>query len=472
MERLIIGYCRVSSKQQVSDGHGLERYIEALIQYGIPANFIFFDVETGISDTREGLNSVLDLVKSGKVAQVVIPNFDRLTRSPAQWEQARDLFTKHNVQLKFLEDGQLDLLSPDGLFTGRIKAALAAQVRDRLRSHSINGHAKHRERKEPYRPIFGYIKIDGVIVPNQQIYPNSKITYFKAARKLIDLFLESKSCGKALDDFRKKFYVHPPTYGGLPHMRCPSSTCGFKNWISNAILRGKLQYLSFGHKTPEIIIDSTHQPIITEDEWLIIESVFENNKSQKKGVKTDELINPLSGVCKCKNCGGVMSQRCTYKNKAGEWSRFLVCRNARQRNGLCLPKYALTYGLSLELAERQVQAALVAKANELSELLPLEKTVVFSSKVQELTDSIAKLVALDDPDLNEVIDKKRTQLFLIKESEKLESSASEEKVKLLQYVRHPDFWEGMTPHERNLVYRDLVKVCWCDKGKLEVLPII
>jgi len=472
VNRLIVGYCRVSSKQQFTDGHALERYIDALIKYGIPQSLIYFDVETGISDTREGFGAVLDLVKANRVSQVVIPNFDRLTRSPLQWEQARELFTKHEVQIKFLEDGELDLTSPDGLFTGRIKAALAAQVRDRLRSHSIAGHAKHREREEPYKPIFGYIKIDGAILPNQSLYPKSDLTYFQVARKLVNFFLECKSLGKTLDNFKQQFYLHPASYGGKIHLKAPSSSTGVRSWLLNAQLRGKLQYLSFGHKTPQIIIDSVHEPLINEDEWLIIKSIFDDNKTRKKGVSCDKLKNPLSGVARCGNCGGAMSMKVNYKNKAGEWGRFLTCRNARSRNERCKPIYARTYKLTLDKAEKIVQSALIERSQQIAKLVATEDKKASNPKIEELERSIQMLQQLNDPDLYDVIEKKRTQLFLLQESEKQETAESSEKIKLLQYMQHPDFWEGMTTYERNLVYRELIEVVWCDRGKVEVVPKI
>ncbi|NJL10467.1 MAG: hypothetical protein HC908_10640 [Calothrix sp. SM1_7_51] len=228
--------------------------------------------------------------------------------------------------------------------------------------------------------------------------------------------------------------------------------------------------LIFWAQTPQLVVDSNHPPLISESEWQVIQGILENNRIVKKGIDSSQLVNPLSGICKCRNCGGTMSQRVNYKNQAGEWSRFLVCRNARNRNEKCRPAYTRTYGLTLNSAEKQIQTILADRAQHISEILPLEKSI--NPKIKELTDSINTLLAIGDPDLSEVIEKKRTQLFLIQQSEKLESSASEEKIKLLQYVRHPEFWEGMTPHERNLVYRDLIKVVWCDKGKLEVVPII
>jgi site-specific DNA recombinase len=82
------------------------------------------------------------------------------------------------------------------------------------------------------------------------------------------------------------------------------------------------------------------------------------------------------------------------------------------------------------------------------------------------------LEKLNDPDLSEAIEKKRTQLLLIQESEKLGAVESSEQFKLLQYMQHPDFWQGMTPHDQNLVYRELIEVVWCDRGSVVVVPII
>ena len=466
--KLIIGYCRVSSNKQFSEGHALERYIESLVRFGIPESLIYFDVESGISDRREGFNAVLDLVQSGQVAAVIIPNFDRLTRSPLQWEQTRELFTKYGVHIKFLEDGELDLESPDGLFTGRIKAALAAQVRDRIRAHSLAGHAKHRERKEPYKPIFGYIKIDGEIVPNQGKYPGSGLSYFQVARELVDIFLEVRSLGGTLQTFKNKFYMHAPSYGGKIHLKCPSSTTGVKNWLLNAQLRGKLQYLSFGHKTPQIIVEGTHAPLITEDDWIAIQGILESNKTHK-AINASRLINPLSGIAKCRCCGGAMSQRTGYKRANGEYSaRVLVCRNARSRNGHCQPEYARGYGLTIEVAEGAVREKLGERAAEIANLVPLVRDI--NPEIVELRESIKVLQAINDSDLVEVIERKKTRLLLLHETESIKTVESQEKGKLLEMVIHPGFWDGMTPGDRNTIYRDLIEVVWCDRGRLEVVP--
>lgn len=471
MGKLIIGYCRVSSNKQFEEGHALERYIESLVRFGIPESLIYFDVESGVSDAREGFNAVMSLVKSGQVATVVIPNFDRLTRSPLQWEQAREVFTQFGVQVRFLEDGELDLNSPDGLFTGRVKAALAAQVRDRIRHHSISGHRRHRERKEPYKAIFGFIMVDGKIRPNDDKYPRSKLSYFQVARALVDIFLELRSYGAALEAFKSRFYMHPASYFGKVHLKAPSSTTGLKRWLGNAMLRGQIQYLSFGRTAPLLIVDGEHEPLITDNEWQEIKSIFDRNLAGKRTYDRSVLINPLSGIAKCKHCGGAMSQRCGYKRIDGEYSnRLLVCRNARSKNGQCKPEYSRGHGLTIEKAESAVQLEISAQAEAIAAYVPDMKEI--NPEILELRTSIKMLKAIDDHDLVEVIERKRTRLQLLIETEEIKTVRSEEKKELLEMVAHPSFWVEMSPSERNAVYRDLVEVVWCDRGKLTVILLV
>ena len=93
-------------------------------------------------------------------------------------------------------------------------------------------------------------------------------------------------------------------------------------------------------------------------------------------------------------------------------------------------------------------------------------------EILELRQSIKMLEAIEDPDLVEVIERKRTRLQLLIETEEIKTVRSEEKKQLLEMVSHPDFWVGLSASERNAIYRDLVEVVWCDKGKLTVVLLV
>ena len=120
------------------------------------------------------------------------------------------------------------------------------------------------------------------------------------------------------------------------------------------------------------------------------------------------------------------------------------------------------------MAERVVREKLAARAGEIASLVPNVRGI--NPEIVELRESIKILSAINDPDLTEVIERKKTKLHLLQETEEIKTVESQEKGKLLEMVVHPGFWDGMIPSDRNAIYRDLIEVVWCDRGKLEVVP--
>ncbi|QBQ73832.1 Ser recombinase [Nodularia phage vB_NspS-kac68v162] len=152
-----VGYCRVSTQKQFEEGHGLERYIAQLKSWGLNDNQIFWDIESGASDKRKGYNKVLDLIKSGAIKKLIIPCFDRFTRSTLQWEQASLELQKHNVTVMFLDGGSTDLTTPDDLFKMRILAAMSAAVRDKNKFNSSQGHKFRRLNEKAHVACFTHL---------------------------------------------------------------------------------------------------------------------------------------------------------------------------------------------------------------------------------------------------------------------------------------------------------------------------
>jgi predicted site-specific integrase-resolvase len=80
IEKIVIGYCRVSSQKQKDD---LERQVENMQTYlfsgGVPFKIIT-DIGSGINYKNKGLNTLLDIVTDGKVEKIVVLYKDRLVR--------------------------------------------------------------------------------------------------------------------------------------------------------------------------------------------------------------------------------------------------------------------------------------------------------------------------------------------------------------------------------------------------------
>lgn len=90
------GYCRVSTKHQ-----SLQRQINALINYGITERFIFSDKYTGKTLNRDGLNELLNVIKSGDT--IIIKEIDRLGRNRKETKELILFFIKNDIELVCLD---------------------------------------------------------------------------------------------------------------------------------------------------------------------------------------------------------------------------------------------------------------------------------------------------------------------------------------------------------------------------------
>lgn len=89
-------YARVSSDHQK---HDLERQIETLLK-AYPSGEIIKDIGSGLNPKRKGLQTILELVYSGNVEQIVVTYKDRLTRF--NYELIEWICRKHNTKLVVL----------------------------------------------------------------------------------------------------------------------------------------------------------------------------------------------------------------------------------------------------------------------------------------------------------------------------------------------------------------------------------
>jgi site-specific DNA recombinase len=176
-----------------------------LKQHGLSEEQIYWDIESGSNEKREGYNKVLEKVRSRLVDKIIVPCFDRFTRSPLGWEQAKNELLEFGVELIFLDGGSLDLETPEGLFTSRILAAMSAQVRDKNRYNSIQGHRFFQEKRKIYQAIFGLKKDGDLVKPNRDRYKDSDSTVEEVAIAVIKMFLHTGNMSATVSCFCDKY---------------------------------------------------------------------------------------------------------------------------------------------------------------------------------------------------------------------------------------------------------------------------
>ncbi len=454
-----LGYCRVSTQKQYTEGHGLERYIERLKQYGLREEQIYWDIESGASEKRAGYKKVLDAVKRGEVNKIIVPCFDRFTRSPLGWEQAKEELIKYGCELVSMDGASIDLETPDGLFTSRILAAMAAQVRDKNKYASIQGHKFFQENKKAYKAIFGYKKEGDKLIINNDEYRHTGASIKEVALEIVDLFLELGTLEAVCETLCKRYGRER---NRIQWLDFPRSGKAIKVWLENPILCGKLRYNRFARdKEKEIIIESGHEPLIDSNKWQDIQSILERNP-KGRGTKCR---NPLVGLCRCGHCGSRMRMYTNYGREGSEWRRqYLQCLGARDRAGSKIICDKRKFYL-LDAAVDAAIDAMIQKAEFIASQMEKAPDFQVPQEITELQNEILKLKRLGDKDYEPVIKSKELKLETAILTQTSANNAQSRQYSLyIEVLRMKDEWRRYPKEELAPLFQDLIVAVNCFTG--------
>jgi DNA invertase Pin-like site-specific DNA recombinase len=301
MERLDIGYARVSSREQAEDTNALEQQISRLKDAG--AKHILTDVEKGKKDDRIQYQELIRLVEAGKVRTVLITRIDRITRSLPTLRKIVDLFQKYDVNLVIL-DQKLDLSTPQGKLMLNMLGLLAEWEVDLLSERIKRG--KEHQRKQLWANgscPFGLITFNHQYYLDrtpylclltdkpenyQDLYSNSMDeeaiqhlphrTIAEIARDCIDIFFQERGITPALKKIFDKY--------GVSKTKAKSNgtdkvlhwtTRGFSVWIQNPILNGHTCY-----GRDERTVDGRRR-LKPREEWQIIYNTHPEQRLLRDG---------------------------------------------------------------------------------------------------------------------------------------------------------------------------------------------
>ncbi|MGF1674399.1 MAG: fdxN element excision recombinase XisF [Rivularia sp. (in: cyanobacteria)] len=447
-----LGYCRVSTQRQHTEGHGLERYIERLKQYGLSDEQIHWDIESGASDKRKGYNKVLQLVRNSAVDQIIVPCFDRFTRSALGWEVARQELQKFGVELVFLDGGSLDLETPEGLFTSRILAAMSAQVRDKNRYNAIQGHRYFQEKRKIYQAVFGFVKNGDSVVPNTNQYRDTVYTHAEVAVLCVETFIESGELSQTIRKLTEKYGLE--RVGKYKYEDFPRDVSSFRRWLQNPQLCGMVCYYPFDSQK-KIILHSEHQGIISVAQHQQIVQILSTHPCGRRKYVT----NPLVGLCKCAECGSTMEKRSTKVN--GKVYEHLKCPGAYPKPRQPKKCSVRTY-FRLESAIDTAIQALKEKADNIADNMPIETTEEVPVEILELQQQIFKLKKLNDPDFSSTIKIKEQKLESLIKRQELNIVADTSRSLILRGITTClGFWEIVTREELTAIFHELVEEVVC-----------
>lgn len=134
--KLVVGYCRVSSKKQEDD---LQRQIENVKMFMIAKGYqfeIIQDIGSGINYNKNGLNDLINKVTNGSVEKVVVLYKDRLLRFG--FELLENLFKKYDCQIEIIDNTEKteeqelveDLIQIITVFSCRLQGKRSKKTRE------------------------------------------------------------------------------------------------------------------------------------------------------------------------------------------------------------------------------------------------------------------------------------------------------------------------------------------------------
>lgn len=457
----VIGYARVSKKEQAENSHALEQQQNRLRMAG--AEEILTDVVSGRKDDRDQFQHLMELVRQKKIEKVIVTRIDRLGRSlPSVVKAFRD-FRESGVILQVL-DGSVDLSTVGGRAQANIMAALAEMESEMISDRSQHGWEYLRQRRVAMNPPFGYKKVEDRHELDKTpllcvLSTREELSKAQIARDLVEIFLEKQSLRQTIRYFNQKYGIQKfeqsrSVRAGFEDKGVfQRSTSGLSKWLISPVLRGHLIYFA-DDPDRKVIHYDTHPEhrLITDEEFKAIEEILGINR-ERKGFGYRAPVYPLSGLVKCAVCGGTC-----YASKAGKGIDrrkrdygYYYCQNASV--GSCPQKNYVR----MDWVEEQVKKRLLAKAEEISHMIDYATPVKENPRLQELRSQLKGLEQLGPNPAIEIAKQdiqSQIQSLLFESKENREDQA--ELQKIIEVVAKEDFWEIVSSVDKRSIFRTLI----------------
>ena len=182
---MIYGYCRVSTKEQ-----NIDRQVKSLINYGVPAENIKVDKQSGKDFNRENYQRLRnEILRAGDT--LVVKELDRLGRNKDLLKEELEYFKKKGIRVKFLDIPTTLMDIPEGNewvidminnIIIEVLGAIAEEERKKIKTRQAEGIAVAKEKGVKFgRPRATFPSLWVEIYPK---YKSKEITGVDAMKML------------------------------------------------------------------------------------------------------------------------------------------------------------------------------------------------------------------------------------------------------------------------------------------------
>lgn len=347
-------YIRVSDERQ--DEFSPDSQIKLIRDYckrneiELPDELIFYDDGISAKSTakREQFNNMIAIAKQKEKPfdMILVWKFSRFARNQEESIVYKSLLRKNGVEVVSVSEPIQD--NPFGGLIERIIEWMDEYYLIRLSDEVRRGMTERATRGKPNcAPPFGYRMEDGEYIVNEE--------EAAVVRQMFDMFLQGINVRRISDHFLhlgvKNHFGNPIDNRGVEYILNNPCYIGYVRWNPHGRSASNRNY----NNPEDILIKSTHSPIISEEAFRQAQSLMEARR--RRGVKyTRETVQvnmfALKGLVKCDACGSTL----VYSKK---------------NNGLQCHKYArgvcgVSHFISLDALNRMVIDELKAAVKTLS----------------------------------------------------------------------------------------------------------
>lgn len=474
----VIGYARVSTREQSENHHALEQQQSRLKQAG--AEIIYTDVESGANNDRPEFNKVLKLAREGIIKIIIATRWDRLTRNEVLYLQLKEILRSYDITLKLLDQGEVDLNSASGELSADMSAIFAVHERRMIRERVKRGMAYRRQGKKAWmRQPWGYtIKDDDKyaldtrpIVCSLEDRPQNHLSLAslpddspelagvskaEIAREALSYFFQVRRPRQVLKYLYQKYGARRKNKTNLvltEELLFWSSGQNFADWLKNPVLRGHTAYCKYNNRRLKAseqweIHLNTHpeQVLLTEEEFTEAQDILKSN-ARKVGTPGAKFY--LTGLVFCDSCG----YKCVLKR--GPKFSYYGCRqsNIGCDNSKCV---------RLEQLDTAIISQLFTKAIELNSPIAEEKVRSESPELVKLKEQLVGLEKLLEIQPTEEIKEAKDKIVrkieeLLNPKNEDFSRATAQQILSYPYAKHLGFWYTLSLEEREIIYEKLIK---------------
>ncbi len=316
--------------------------------------FLYDDGYSGTNFNRPAWNEVMKLIENSEVETLIVKDLSRLGREYLQVGYYTEIyFPQRGVRFIAVNDGVDSLYSETNDFTPMRNYFNELYAKDSSKKVRIVKRAQA-ERGELLggKPPYGYKRDETVrkgIVPDEEAAGVVKRIFAlcaegKGPNQIARLLTKEQVLTPSNYSYRKTGVSHAELDTTRPYSWCGSSVTGIldnKTYLGHmAGLRSTT--LSYKNKklirhpeSEQILVENTHEPLITQELWDIVQEV---RKHKKRTPKQMEEPNMFSGLVYCADCGKPLVLHRAHTMKATQ-NNFMCYTYKKKGKEVCSAHY-------------------------------------------------------------------------------------------------------------------------------------